>query len=97
MVDTVGSHKTFVDNYPTPHTEAAARRRALPADRRRQGAARSNVHVEDPGAFTTPWNAIQRYRKVTRGPFGEMVCAENNDDHFHHGLEPMPEADRPDF
>ena len=22
-----------------------------------------NVHVEDPGAFTTPWDAIQRYRK----------------------------------
>jgi hypothetical protein len=25
------------------------------------------------------------------------VCAENNDDHFHHGLEPMPEADGADF
>ena len=22
-----------------------------------------DVHVEDPGAFTTPWNAIMRYRK----------------------------------
>jgi len=22
----------------------------------------ANVHVEDPGAFTMPWNAIQRYR-----------------------------------
>jgi hypothetical protein len=27
----------------------------------------------------------------------EMACAENNDDHFHHGLDPMPQADRPDF
>jgi len=22
-----------------------------------------NIHVEDPGAFTTPWNAIQRFRQ----------------------------------
>jgi hypothetical protein len=21
------------------------------------------MHVEDPGAFTTPWNAVQRYRQ----------------------------------
>ena len=56
-----------------------------------------NVHVEDPGAFTTPWNAIQRYRRIDRAPLSEVVCPENNDDHFHHGLEPMPEADKPDF
>jgi hypothetical protein len=24
----------------------------------------ANVHVEDPGAFTMPWDAIQRYRRV---------------------------------
>ena len=23
----------------------------------------ANVHVEDPGAFTTPWDAIQRFRQ----------------------------------
>jgi hypothetical protein len=23
----------------------------------------ANVHVEDPGAFTAPWNAIQRFRQ----------------------------------
>jgi hypothetical protein len=27
----------------------------------------------------------------------EVVCAENNSDHFHHDLDPMPQADRPDF
>jgi hypothetical protein len=26
-----------------------------------------------------------------------QACAENNDDHFHHGLDPMPQADTPDF
>jgi len=56
-----------------------------------------NVRVEDPGAFTMPWNAIQRYRRTNSGALSEVVCAENNDDHFRHGLEPMPEADKPDF
>src|SRR6266852_4133602 len=56
-----------------------------------------NVRVEDPGAFTMPWNAIQRYRRTNSGPLSEVVCAENNDDHFRHGLEPMPQADKPDF
>ena len=32
-----------------------------------------NVRVEDPGAFTMPWNAIQRYHRVEPG------VAENKD------------------
>jgi hypothetical protein len=32
-----------------------------------------NLHVEDSGAFTTPWNAIQRYRRVEPG------VADNNE------------------
>jgi hypothetical protein len=31
-----------------------------------------NVNVEDPGAFTTPWNAIQCYRRVERGPMNQQ-------------------------
>jgi hypothetical protein len=42
-----------------------------------------NVNVEDPGVFTTPWNAIQRYRRVERGPMVEQVCAENNANYFN--------------
>jgi len=56
-----------------------------------------NVHVQDPGAFTTPWDAIQRYRRVEQGPMMEVVCAENNGDMFHQDLDPMPQADEPDF
>jgi hypothetical protein len=97
VVDTVGiTTKAYVDNYQTPHTEAlhvVERYHLIDAGNTLE----VNIHVEDPGAFTTPWNAIQRYRKVNRGPLSEMACAENNDDHFHHGLEPMPEADKPDF
>jgi hypothetical protein len=97
VVDTVGiTTKAYVDNYQTPHTEAlhvVERYHLIDGGNTLE----VNVRVEDPGAFTTPWNAIQRYRKVNRGPLSEMACAENNDDHFHHGLEPMPEADKPDF
>jgi hypothetical protein len=25
-----------------------------------------DVHVEDPGAFTTPWMAVQRWRRAIR-------------------------------
>jgi hypothetical protein len=31
-----------------------------------------NVHVEDPGAFTMPWDAIQRYRRF------EAVASRKN-------------------
>jgi hypothetical protein len=97
VVDTVGiTTKAYVDNYQTPHTEAlhlVERYHLIDGGNTLE----VDVHVEDPGAFATPWNAIQRYRKVNRGPLSEIVCAENNDDHFHHGLEPMPEADKPDF
>jgi len=27
----------------------------------------------------------------------EMACAENNDDHFHQDLGPMPQANKSDF
>jgi hypothetical protein len=97
VVDTIGiSEKSFVDNYQTPHTDrlhVIERFHLVDGGKTLE----VDVHVEDPGAFTTPWNAIQRYRRTTGGPLSEVVCAENNDDHFHHGLEPMPQADKPDF
>jgi hypothetical protein len=98
VVDTIAiTTNTFVDNYQTPHTDQLhVTERIHMID---QGKTLEvNVHVEDPGAFTTPWNAIQHYRRVVdRGPLSEIVCAENNGDHFNHGLEPMPEASKPEF
>jgi hypothetical protein len=97
VVDTIGlSSKTYVDNYQTPHTDqlhVVERFHMIEEGKTLE----VNVHVDDPGAFTTPWNAIQRYRRMDRSPLSEIVCAENNDDHFHHDLEPMPQADKPDF
>ena len=97
VVDTVGiATDTYVDNYQTPHTAAlhvVERFRMIDDGKTLE----VNVRVEDPGAFTTPWTAIQRYRRVETGPLVELVCAENNGDHFHHGMEPIPQADKPDF
>jgi hypothetical protein len=97
VVDTIGlSTRTFVDNYQTPHT---AQLHVVERFRMIDGGKTLEVkaHVEDPGAFTSPWDAIQRYQRVRQGPIQEMACAENNDDYFHHELDPMPQADTPDF
>jgi hypothetical protein len=96
-VDTIGLDKrTYVDNYWTPHTEqlhVVERFRMIEDGKTLE----VQVRVEDPGAFTTPWNAIQRYRRTENGPMPEIVCAENNWDHFDQGFGPIPEASKADF
>src|SRR5712671_4238935 len=63
VVDTIGiDERTWVDGFGTPHTKQlhVIERFRLIED----GATlEANIHVEDPGAFTTPWNAIQRFRQ----------------------------------
>jgi hypothetical protein len=100
VVDTIGlNDRTYVDNYRTPHTtqlHVVERIRLVDGGE----ALVVDIRVEDPGAFTTPWNAVQRYRRDRRPaevPLHEMVCAENNSDHFNQGLYPIPQADKPDF
>jgi hypothetical protein len=100
VVDTIGMNdRTYVDNYRTPHTtklHVVERFKLLDGG----DALEVNVRVEDPGAFTMPWNAVQRYRRDQRPaevPLHEMVCAENNSDHFDQALVPIPHADKPDF
>jgi hypothetical protein len=100
VVDTIGlNDKTYIDNYRTPHTtqlHVVERFKLVDGGE----ALEVNVRVEDPGAFTMPWNAVQRYRRDHRPqevPLHEMVCAENNGDHFNQGLYPIPQADKPDF
>jgi hypothetical protein len=56
-----------------------------------------SVYVEDPGAFTTPWTAVQRWRRVELAPILQVPCNENNDDFFNAGLVPLAHADTPDF
>jgi hypothetical protein len=63
VVDTIGfNDKTVVDGFQTPHTAAlhtVERFRMVDGGKTLE----VNVHVEDPGAFTMPWNAIERYRR----------------------------------
>lgn len=97
VIDTVGLNtRTFVDSFRTPHTEGlyVVERFRIVEDGK---ALEVNVHVEDPGAFTMPRNAVQRYRRVERGPMGEAVCAENNAKFFDYDVEPIPHTDKPDF
>ena len=108
VVDTIGLNtRTFVDSYRTPHTDklhVVERFHMIDGGRTME----VRLHVEDEGAFTTPWDAIQRYRRVDasgdakdsrvpRNGLEEMVCAENNGDILNEGIEPIPTADKPDF
>ena len=97
VVDTVGMNdQTYIDNYRTPHTDKL---HVVERFRMTDGgkALEVDLHVEDPGAFTTPWNAIQRYRRVEPGPILEAFCAEGNFNYFNYEVEPIPQANKPDF
>jgi hypothetical protein len=73
VVDTIGlDARTSVDSFQTPHTEqlhVVERFHLINGGKTLE----VNLHVEDPGAFTMPWDAIQRYRRV------EPLVAENPD------------------
>jgi len=72
VVDTIGfNDKTFMDGFDTPHTKelhVVERFHLIDGGEILE----VNVHVEDPGAFTMPWNAVQRYRR-----FEETVSKAN--------------------
>jgi hypothetical protein len=97
VIDTIGiSTKSFIDNYRTPHTDElhVVERLKLAADGKTVDI---SVFVEDPGAFTIPWSAVQRWRRVDNAPLSTAPCNENNGDFFGLGLVPLPEAAEPDF
>lgn len=99
VVDTIGMNdKTWTDRFGTPHTDQlhVVERYSLI-----NGGERLSVlfTVSDPGAFTTKWSAIVRFKRaedaetLQLAPSGTMleeVCAENN-------YGPIPIADKPDF
>jgi hypothetical protein len=97
VIDTIGLNtKTFVDQFRTPHTKMlhVIERYRIVDDGK---ALEASAYVEDPGAFTTPWTGLQRYRRAEQGPLIENVCAENNNRLFGKNAEPIPTAARPDF
>ena len=97
VVDTIGiSTKSFIDSYRTPHTDQlhVVERFKLAADGMTVDI---SIFVEDPGAFTMPWSAVHRWRRVETTPSLMASCNENNGDFFSLGLAPVPEAVAPDF
>jgi hypothetical protein len=96
VIDTTGlNDQTWVDHFRTPHTD---RLHVIERYRMIEGGKtlEVNIRVEDPGAFTTPWNGIQRFRRA-EGPLLESICAENNVGFFNQVVESIPEAAKPDF
>lgn len=97
VVDTIGiTTKASIDNFRTPHTDklhVVERFKLVNAETRIE----VTVTVEDPGAFTTPWSAMQIYRRVELGPLGESTCVEGNFNYFNFDLEPLPQEDKQVF
>ena len=63
VVDTIEiDERTWMDRFGTPHTKQlhVIERFHLIEDGK---VLEADVHVEDPGAFTMPWDAIQRFRQ----------------------------------
>ncbi|MCZ6771123.1 MAG: hypothetical protein O7G83_03920 [Proteobacteria bacterium] len=98
VVDTIAilDHPlSFVDNYRTPHTDqlhVVERLHMIDGD-----TIDINIYVEDPGAFTMPWNARQILSRSTRGPIYETICADGNPDYFNLYSVSVPQTDTPDF
>ena len=99
VVDTIGlNDKTFVDSYRTPHTtkmHVVERFKMLQGGKILQ----ASITVDDPGAFTMPWSAIQRWKRREGDTITELICAENPTDFFHNetAAGPIPQAEKPDF
>jgi hypothetical protein len=96
VVDTIGiTTKAYIDNYRTPHSD---RLRVVERFQMIEGGKilEVKIHVEDPGAFTTPWDASQRYVRSDKAPLSEIVCAENNANYFGVEIDPTPQAEKPD-
>jgi len=96
VVDTIAiSTKTFIDNYRTPHTDqlhVIERYKLIDGGKMME----VMISVDDPGTFTTPWLAMQRFRRVQR-EWTEDICAENNFDFLQYEVAPLPQAAKPDF
>jgi hypothetical protein len=97
IVDTIGiTTQAFLDTYRTPHSDklhVVERFRMIEDGKTLE----VKVHIEDSGALTAPLDVSQRYVRSDRAPLTEQVCAENNTNYFNHEIDPIPQANKPDF
>jgi hypothetical protein len=86
---------TIVDSYRTPHTSqihVVERFKILDGGK----ALEVNFTVDDPGAFNMPWSASKRWFRI-KATLEEEACAENNANFYQYDVEPMPQANKPEF
>jgi hypothetical protein len=97
VVDTIGvTDRTFVDYYRTPHTEqihVVERFKMVDGGK----TLHVDVNVEDPGAFTMAWNAIQEWVRRDVGPHVENLCEPANEFFYGYDVAPLPKDESPDF
>ena len=99
VVDTIGlsgGKHHYIDSFRTPHTDKlhVVERFTISPDGR---ALTAIVTVEDPDTFNGPLTLKQTWRK-NEAEMAEMVCAENETERFaNQNLDPIPQADKPDF
>jgi hypothetical protein len=96
VVDTIGlNDRTHVDLFRTPHSSAL---HVTERWRLTEGGREIilTVRVEDPAAFKLPYELTKHYRR-TDASWLEAICAENPIGPLDQGLEPMPQAQTPDF
>ena len=90
VVDTIGlDTRTFVDNFETPHSDrlhVIERFHLIDGGKSLE----VNVHVEDPIAFTMPWDAIQRYRRVEPSISGKAPIEARSSGGTSSASEPGP-------
>ena len=88
--------RSFVDNYRTPHTDkihVVERFKMIEDGKTLQ----ATITVTDPGAFTMPWTAVQRWRRVEDRPMIENLCELSNDRFFENEITLFPQDNTPDF
>ena len=101
VVDTIGlDDKGPLDRYRTPHTRQL---HVVERFKLTNGGKRFEVlvHVEDPGAFTAPWNGLVKFEQGydhRTDHWEEDICAEAGDGLIPvPGAVPVPHAARRDF
>jgi hypothetical protein len=88
VVDTIGfNDKTWLDQVGHPHTEklhVIERYRRLDKD-----SLQLDVTIDDPGAYTKPWQGHRFFTSSSKVPFAKYfwICSVSENEHFKEGRE----------